>query len=192
MRRSHQWVGGKWRMVFWKPGEYSVSEKRNQLCQMPVIGQDDRWTYQHGSYLWLWQTCKKKICVMVTESGKTILFNPEWICTTAMLLLAVVLMENMLSNTMNKYLLAIYCGLKCSVEHHGGVQELCLMLHHTMQTEQEAWYWKWKATRMWTVISLGKKGTQPQLSWLWKAIHLGRWWSLKIYFPAFLCTFPSK
>lgn len=34
------------------------------------------------------------------------------------------------------------------------VQELCIILHHTMETGGEAGLsWKWKATRMWTVTS---------------------------------------
>lgn len=55
-----------------------------------------------------------------------------------MLLLAVVLVENMLSNTMNKHLLAIYCVLRALWSTMEGVQELYLMLHQTMETEEEA------------------------------------------------------
>ena len=112
--------------------QHIEEEKVNQLCKIPVTGQDDHWIYQHRNYWWLWQNYRKKICLMVI--GKTILFNPEWVCTTAMLLTAIALKENMLSNTMNKYLLAIYCVLSILWSTLEGAQDLWLMLHHTMET----------------------------------------------------------
>lgn len=75
--KEHQLTGGKQRMQYSENQVSTVCQggEGNLLCQILVIDQDDYWIYQYGSYGNLTKY-KKEICIMITGSGKTILFNP--------------------------------------------------------------------------------------------------------------------
>lgn len=81
-----------------------------------------------------------------------------------MLLRAIFLMENMLSNTMNKYLLTIYRVFNVLCRTVEKILDLCLILHHAIETGGEVRLSCKGKRQECELLSVERTGTRPQIS----------------------------